>query len=430
MNRNIKSSLSYPQAWKSYKLKDLANGTSSSFTDGDWIESPYITDNGIRLVQTGNIGDGHFKNKNKKFISDESFRLLKCKEIFVGDILICRLADPIGRTCILPDLKSRAITSVDITIFRPDSKKVIDKFIVQLLNFYQVRKRLTELSGGSTRQRISRSNLGNLELVIPSRKEQFFIANILGALDEKVLVIETLLEQTNFLKKGLMQQLLTKGIGHTKFKSSHLGEIPESWEVSNIGELATLNPGKIVMDNSDDVSFIGMTDVSEDAKLISDHRRKYNEVSKGFTCFKDDDVILAKITPCFENGKGALIEGLINGVGFGSTEFHVIRVGDNALKEFIYYHTISTEFRLKGERNMTGSAGQRRVPRQFVENYPIGLPPLHEQRKIVEILGTVDKKLAILNEKKGKTELLKRGLMQQLLTGKIRVKVDEEVPIS
>ncbi|RBL89144.1 restriction endonuclease subunit S [Chitinophaga flava] len=309
-----------------------------------------------------------------------------------------------------------------------DSSRVDKLFFFYLLD--ENTNKLMRQSHGSTMLHVTKSEMENQMISLPSLLEQQKIAEALNCVDEKIELIKSQITQTTLLKKGLMQGLFTKGIGHTKFKSSAYGEIPESWEVSCIGKLAIINPRKIVMGDSDDVSFVGMVDVSEDAKLITYNAKKYSEVNKGFTCFKDDDVILAKITPCFENGKGALIEGLINGVGFGSTEFHVIRVGDKVLKEFIYYHTISTEFRLKGERNMTGSAGQRRVPRQFVENYPIGLPPIHEQRKIVEILGTVDEKLAILKEKKGKTELLKRGLMQQLLTGKIRVKVDEEVPIS
>jgi len=109
-----------PVVWKIEQLKNTSNQEKHSFIDGDWIESPYISDSGIRLIQTGNIGIGNFIDKNKKHISESSFIELKCKEVIEGDILICRLAAPVGRACIVPNLGTKNITSVDVTICRPN----------------------------------------------------------------------------------------------------------------------------------------------------------------------------------------------------------------------------------------------------------------------------------------------------------------------
>src|SRR3989338_7052681 len=113
------------------------------------------------------------------------------------------------------------------------------------------------------------------------------------------------------------------------------------------------------------VSFLAMSDVSENAEILNRQERKLGEVKNGFTFFKNDDVLVAKITPCFENGKGAFIENMKNGIGFGSTEFHVLRADEKILfNQFLYYLVSDKKFRKIGARFMTGSAGQRRVPRQ------------------------------------------------------------------
>ena len=115
--------------------------------------------------------------------------------------------------------------------------------------------------------------------------------------------------------------------------------------------------------------------------------RPLAEVSKGFTSFEDGDVLFAKITPCMENGKAALARSLTNGIGRGSTEFHVLRPGDRVLGEYIYHFVRRPQFRQEAKRNFTGTAGQQRVPKPFMENALVPLPPLAEQRRIVGILN-------------------------------------------
>ncbi|TOP43681.1 restriction endonuclease, partial [Vibrio parahaemolyticus] len=144
-----------------------------------------------------------------------------------------------------------------------------------------------------------------------------------------------------------------------------------------LNKIAEINPKPIKLDSDDiEVSFVGMADVSESAKLMNTTNRLYGEVKKGFTSFQDNDVLVAKITPCFENGKGALVSNLTNGIGFGSTEFHVIRTKEQkGCPEFIHHITTTHNFRVKGEMNMTGTAGQKRVGKDFIASYLIACPP-------------------------------------------------------
>lgn len=207
------------------------------------------------------------------------------------------------------------------------------------------------------------------------------------------------------------------------YKETKLGWIPKEWEVTKIKEIARVNPAK-PKDLQDDtcVSFLGMADVSEEGKILDKSIKAYSEVQSGFTPFLDNDILVAKITPCFENGKGALVMGMENGIGFGSTEFHVLRAKPKASTSFLFYHTLNYSFRGKGILNMTGSAGQRRVPKAFIENYEIPLPPLPEQEKIAEILSCWDKAIEKLQKLIAAKEKGKKALMQQLLAGKKRFK--------
>ncbi|WP_368485121.1 restriction endonuclease subunit S [Pseudoalteromonas sp. SD03] len=204
--------------------------------------------------------------------------------------------------------------------------------------------------------------------------------------------------------------------------------VPNGWTLTSLGKLCDINPKKIKKPENGKVSFIAMNQLSEEGQLISHLPREYEEVSKGFTSFKDGDVLVAKITPCFENGKGALVHGLTNGVGFGSTEFHVLRAKENTSPEFIYYLTRTKELRVRGENNMQGSAGHRRVTSDYFNAYKVLTPPLPEQRKIAKILSIWDKAISTTERLIDNSKKQKKALMQQLLTGKKRLLDDSGKP--
>ena len=140
------------------------------------------------------------------------------------------------------------------------------------------------------------------------------------------------------------------------------------------------------------VSFVPMSAVDECLGVIGiSEERPLAEVSKGYTAFEDGDVLFAKITPCMENGKVALARNLTNGIGRGSTEFYILRPSHRVLGEYIYHFVRQTRFREEAKRNFTGTAGQQRVPRSFMESVSVPRPPLDEQRKIVGILNRAAK---------------------------------------
>ncbi len=202
------------------------------------------------------------------------------------------------------------------------------------------------------------------------------------------------------------------------YKNSPLGIIPQEWEVKKLGDITEINPSKEEI-SSQFVTFLTMSDVSEHGGVIKENIMPKSSIKPGLTSFKRGDIIIAKITPCFENGKGALLNNITCEYGFGSTEFHVIRYRQCNI--FIYYHTMSYAFRKRLESQMTGSAGQKRVPADSISSYKIPVPSLSEQQKIAEILSTWDKAIEKQMQLIEKFELRKKGLMQQLLTGKKRL---------
>ena len=202
---------------------------------------------------------------------------------------------------------------------------------------------------------------------------------------------------------------------YPKYKDSGvewLGDVPEHWGVRRLRFIAELNPSKSEISQlarETVVSFLPMESVGDDGTLSLDKEKTIGEVESGYTYFRDGDVTVAKITPCFENSKGALMCGLANGIGFGTTELIVVRPRpDELLGSYLHFLFISTEFRGLGESHMYGAGGQKRVPDAFVRNFATAFPPVTEQTAIAAFLdretGKIDELVA---EQRRLIELLK-----------------------
>lgn len=206
-----------------------------------------------------------------------------------------------------------------------------------------------------------------------------------------------------------------------------LGKVPKHWEMRKLKYLSKINPSIKTIDNaSTRVSFVPMERTRQNYPFFYPENREYQEVRTGFTCFQDNDVLIAKITPCFENGKGGICRNLVNGIGFGSTEFHVIRTDSALEKVFFYYLTISKSFRNYGTENMQGSAGQKRVPTDFIKNLLLAFPSISEQLAIARFLDYKTAQIArFIKAKKRMIELLKEQkqvIINDAVTGKIVIK--------
>ncbi|MDD4607192.1 MAG: restriction endonuclease subunit S [Patescibacteria group bacterium] len=227
----MKMSITKKTNWQTKKLSEICD----FFTDGNWIESKDQSSDGIRLIQTGNIGQGFFKDRGEKarYISEKTFKRLKCTEIYKGDILISRLPDPVGRACILPEIGEKMITAVDCSILRLN-KNTSPKF----LNYYtQSNSYLSEVeqkTTGTTRKRISRKNLGLVKIPLPPLPEQHRIVKILDEVFADVAMAEENAEKNLQNAKELFESYL----------QSVFANQGENWEEKRLEELGKITSSK------------------------------------------------------------------------------------------------------------------------------------------------------------------------------------------
>ena len=189
------------------------------------------------------------------------------------------------------------------------------------------------------------------------------------------------------------------------------------WGLVPLGSTCNINPKKSLdsrLVSGAVVSFVPMPAVTEHGEIDATAIKEYDEVKTGFTYFAENDVLFAKITPCMENGKGAVAKGLHNGIGFGSTEFHVLRpISGKTDPYWIYTLTAFSQFRMDAASNMTGSAGQRRVPASFLENYRVSLPPIALQEQFAAFVKQTDKSKGAIQKALDEAQLLFDSLMQK-----------------
>lgn len=189
----------------------------------------------------------------------------------------------------------------------------------------------------------------------------------------------------------------------------------QKYPLKRLGECVEINPhrGALSLNDSDLVSFVPMPSVSEEGHLQDLSDVEFGKVKKGFTYFKNGDVLFAKITPCMENGKGAIAERLTNDTGMGSTEFHILRpIEGLSSANWALALTRLPVFREKAAKNMTGTGGQKRVPSSFLADFPIGLPPIYEQKRFAEIYKQADKSKFELKQAIEKIDKVMRALLQ------------------
>ena len=354
-------------------------GKEGVFIDGDWVESKDQDPNGeVRLLQLADIGDGYFINKSNRFLTLESAKKLKCTFLKKNDLLVARMPDPLGRACIFPGLEKPCVTVVDVCIIRPDKNLVAVEWLKFLINSFDYRNTINQFITGTTRQRISRGNLAKLKFKLPPLPDQIRIAQILSQAENLIAQRKQSISLLDELLKSTFLEMFGKLKGELVPLSKACEINPKKSEISALNS-------KIV------VSFIPMAAVSSKGQIDLTQEKSIESVWSGFTYFAEGDVVFAKITPCMENGKGAIMKGLKNKLGFGTTEFHVLRpIQKLSTPEWIYHLTMQNSFRKEAENNMTGSAGQKRVPTDFFSKYKVVIPPIKLQTQFANIVEKVE----------------------------------------
>lgn len=291
-------------------------------------------------------------------------------------------------------------------VLRP-KEEVIDKnFFPMFIKSDYFLDAAIKISVGSLSPTINWRDLKELKFELPSLEEQRKLAEVLWAIYDMKDKYKKLISATDELVKSRFIEMF-----------GELGKDQKGWGLTTLGECCEVNPKR--PRNIDDelmVSFVPMSAVSEDGKIDCSDIKSYKEVRKGFTYFAENDVLFAKITPCMENGKGAVAKGLSGGIGSGSSEFHVLRpIEGKSNPYWLYIITMFESFRVGARKVMTGTGGQLRVPVGYLSDFPISLPPISLQDSFEDLVHQRDKSKFALKEAIKDLDVLSKKIIAENL---------------
>lgn len=405
-----------PASWELTRLGTRFNERRSKVSDIDY-PALSVTKKGVlpQLDNAAKTKDGD----NRKLVKE-------------GDFVINSRSDRKGSSGVSD--RDGSVSLINI-VLKP--KGIHPKFSEHLLKSYAFIEEYYRVGRGivadlwTTRY----DEMRTITISVPSLEEQTRIATFLdkktSQIDEAIAIKEQQISLLKERKQIIIQQAVTQGLDpNVPMKDSGvdwIGKIPEHWEIVPLKRLAALSPSVKVSNRKSKelVTFLAMEKVSTDGHIEQDTSMPVCDVSQGFTVFNKGDVILAKITPCFENGKSAWLNNLKTEFGYGSTEFHVLRCRQRIIGSFLYLIVSSPLFLNAGEAMMTGSAGQKRVPSSFVQNFPTAIPGVAEQEKIVskikELFSQIDVVVASTVNQIEKLKEYKTTLINSAVTGKINI---------
>ncbi|WP_022836396.1 restriction endonuclease subunit S [Salisaeta longa] len=421
-----------PEHWETIRLKFQSafkgGGTPSKDNKEYWSgDIPWVSPKDMKADRITDTQD---------HITPEAVKESSTSLVEPGSVLI------VVRSGILKHTIPVAINSVQVALNQDlkamtPAEDLDSAFLAYLIRGKNDVLLLEWTNSGTTVESLEQDRIANTEVPVPPLPEQRAIAAYLdretaridALLDKKQRLIELLEEK----RTALISHAVTKGLDDdAEMQDSGvewLEKIPESWSTARLRFLLETSPSKTEVKDWDpetEVSFVPMESVGEGGGLDLSETKPLEDVVSGYTYFRNQDVLVAKITPCFENGKGALARDLENGVGFGTTELHVLRPGDNLDARFLFYTTMSHPFRKMGESTMYGAGGQKRVSDDFIQNLRWPIPPLAEQRAIATYLDRETARIDALVDKIrdgiARLKEYRTALVSAAVTGRIDVR--------
>ena len=414
--------LTLPYDWRVSTLGEVAK--EGGLVDGDWIESDDMDENGgIQLVQLGHIGQGQFKGEPDRFITEEFAKEEDCTVLSEGDLLISRMQEPILRSCLLPPFERDSVMAVDIArlVETDDWNR---QFLKYVLNSRPIWKQGIAWASGTTRKRISRKNMEKLRLPTPSLSEQRKISTVLYTVDRAIEIANNISEQIGRVEQGLQQTLFAgKHLNCERKEAPTMEEVPEHWQVRTMGEVCDITMGSSPKSEHYNESGEGLPFFQANNEFglrNPEHDRWCSNPVK--TADKGDSLMTLRGT--YVGQMNIADRRCCIGRGLAG-----ISAGEDLLEEYLYQHLRRRERYVKsiaiGSTFDSVSSGE-------LENLPIAIPPKEEQEQIANTLKSVQKRLTFTEKYTEQLQQLKRGLMQDLLSGKVRttdtnIEVPEEI---
>jgi type I restriction enzyme S subunit len=414
-----------PKEWEVGTLRDVVDN------DDDIVAGPFgsnlkvsdYRETGIPIIRLQNIERNNFVYKDIKYVSQKKAEELKYHSFRAGDIVLAKLGDPIGKASIVPSSLERGIVVADVVRIRLSTRRVSSFFVEYILNSPICTVQLQKETIGTTRPRVNIFQIRNLKFPLPPLPEQKRIAEILSTVDQAILKVDEAKEKAQKLKKGLMQELLTKGIGHKEFKDTEIGRIPKTWKVMRLGDAATVRYG------------LGQPPALETngIPMIRATNVKRGKIAKEGLIFINPSAVPNSRDPFLRGGDILVVRsGAYTGdVALVTKEWEgavagydlIVTPSDIIDSQFLTYYLLSSSVQKRHFVGLKVRSAQPHLNSSQVEETPIPLPSPSEQQKIAEILSTVDARLELLRKRKDRLVKIKKGFMDSLLTGRIRVKI-------
>jgi len=414
-----------PIDWSSTRLDDVALDTEGAFVDGPFGSNlkanEMIEDGYARVVQLQNIRPSKFIDSNYKYINEEKFEELKRHGAEPGDLAIAKMAEPVARACLLPEIEDQYLVVADCIKLSVDESEHNSIFVLFALNSRPVWKQAFSRSRGSTRKRINLTQLKQVQIPSPPLPEQRKIATVLYTVDRAIEKTDELVSQTERVKTGLAQDLLNHGINNQQMaqSNSRFGLLPDSWKLQplkQVGEIA----GRTAPEKDDTECWGGDIPWATPSEITSLIGQTIDDTEEHITKLALEKVSSNLLPPMsvLMTTRATIGKCAVNTVEMTTNQgFKNLIPGEELDTWYAYY-------RLDYERDYLASLSKGstfpEVGKDTVENFLIPIPPISEQREIGELLRSVDKQILCYKNDKSHYERLKRGLMQDLLSGTVR----------
>lgn len=408
------------------RIKDLATKVGSGVTPKGGAS--VYQNNGIPLFRSQNVTNGGFLLDDIAYISEEIHKSMIGTRLMPNDVLLNITGASIGRCYYLPKNFKEGNVNQHVCIIRPKVNVVIPAFLYYNLISAVGQQMIDVCQTGANREGLTKEDICNFEFDIPSLADQQRMVTYLDTkhseIDHQVSLLTSKRDAYLRLKKSIINHAVTRGLNpNVKMKDSGIewiGEVPEHWEVKRMKDICALSPNIKSCSEYEYGSYLPMEGLRLDQIETSDEL--VSTLQGKYTPFEDNDLLVAKVTPCFENGNIAIAKGLTDGVGFGSSEIFVLRANKYNNIRFLFYMSLSSKFQDKACATMCGVGGLKRISPLFMKTYIMAIPPSTEQNAIVTYLddkcAKIDTIVSNLDKQISRYGDLKRSLIDEVITGK------------
>lgn len=390
--------------WIRVELEKVCSKVGSNYQPKESSNLPYV---GLEHIES-----------EKSILTNHGFEneIKSSKTMFKkGQILYGKLRPYLDKAVIAP---FDGICSTDILVFDSNTESM-NEFLIHLIHSQEFIDYAKATTNGVQHPRTSWNSLKQFGFSLPPLPEQRKIAHILSKVQKAIEQQDKLIRTTTELKKALMQKLFTEGIRGESQKETEIGLVPESWEVVKIGDMYEFTKKPRGLHIQAPVPFIPMELVPLSEIKIESYELR-NKVSSG-TYVENGDLLLAKITPSFENGKQGFVS-IDKTYAYATTEVIPIKyIGELSDKFYLFYYLLREDIRNQLTSKMEGATGRQRLSKIILEETLIPKPSLNEQKEIAELLISFDKKISYCNKKKKILTALLKTLLHELMTGQRRV---------